>query len=116
MQTFLKKTYNLSFLKIITLFDTIRLATHPMLYQCRLRGSNLRPTRYECVALPTELNRLIEFVVKYSENLPKGPTLLEKTTSRLINLIRFRASWDYVVMFKGFPPNGVLPTPISVGH
>ena len=80
------------------------------------RESNLRPTRYECVALLTELNRLIEFVVKYSENLPKGPTLLEKTTSRLINLIRFRASWDYVVMFKGFPPNGVLPTPISVGH
>ena len=25
---------------------------------CRVQGSNLRPTRYECVALPTELTRL----------------------------------------------------------
>ena len=24
---------------------------------CRVQGSNLRPTRYECVALPTELTR-----------------------------------------------------------
>ena len=43
---------------IIYLFDTIRLTTHPMLYRCRLPGLNQRPTRYECVALPTELNRL----------------------------------------------------------
>ena len=51
-----------TFLNIIYLFDTIRLTirltTHPMLYRCRLPGLNQRPTRYECVALPTELNRL----------------------------------------------------------
>ncbi len=40
--------------------DTIRLTTYPILYQCRLQDLNQRPTRYECVALPAELNRLIE--------------------------------------------------------
>ena len=29
--------------------------------ECRKQGSNLRPTRYECVALPTELFRLMHF-------------------------------------------------------
>lgn len=37
--------------------------------KCRLRGLNLRPTRYECVALPAELNRLSQCDVPGSNRL-----------------------------------------------
>jgi hypothetical protein len=34
---------------------------------CRLWDSNSRPTAYKAVALPTELNRQITFLVRYRE-------------------------------------------------
>ena len=41
---------------------------------CRLVDSNHRPTHYECVALPTELNRLyirLLFITKLFDNVNK---------------------------------------------
>ena len=45
-----------------------------VLFLCRKQGSNLRPTRYECVALPTELFRhLISIIIRVFLKIVKIP-------------------------------------------
>ncbi len=48
------------------LTDTNKKTLHggELFYWCRLGDSNARPTHYECVALPTELNRQFKDIHK----------------------------------------------------
>ena len=93
---------------------------------CRLQGSNLWPARYECAALPTELNRLIgagppRQKRKTSKNVPMGDKWASIRWKALINdmsffheqtfwerLFRARGRWSHVFRRSGWlSPNVV---------